>query len=111
MPPETAVCVEFLARLGDDASVNPFRKPDESRSCRLGESKKVLEPCSIVIFGASGDLTSRKLIPALYHLSKEKQMPADYRIMGFARRQKTDDTWRDELRKDLERYSRTQAGG
>jgi len=47
-----------------------------------------LEPFSIIIFGASGDLTARKLIPALYHLYKDKQMPDAFRIMaaGIARR-------------------------
>ena len=40
-----------------------------------GGDRKSLEDCTIVIFGASGDLTARKLIPALYHLFKEKQMP------------------------------------
>jgi len=67
----------------------------------------MVEPCSIVIFGASGDLTSRKLIPALYHLCREKQMPTDYRIVGFARREKTDASWREELRAALEQFSRT----
>ena len=76
-------------------------------ACRLGEQHRVLEPCSIVIFGASGDLTARKLIPALYHLCKEKQMPEDFRIVGFARREKTDDSWRKELRGELDKYSRT----
>ncbi|HEV2208610.1 MAG TPA: glucose-6-phosphate dehydrogenase [Verrucomicrobiae bacterium] len=76
--------------------------------CRLGESRKLLEPCSIVIFGASGDLTARKLIPALYHLCKEKQMPPDFRILGFARREKSDESWRQELRQALGQFSRTQ---
>ena len=76
-------------------------------TCRLAEAHRSLEPCSIVIFGASGDLTSRKLVPALYHLYKEKQLPADFRIIGFARREKTDDSWRQELRADLDRFSRT----
>src|SRR5947208_7274122 len=76
-------------------------------SCRLGEARKPAEPCSIVIFGASGDLTSRKLIPALYHLYKEKQMPPEFRIIGFARRDKTDDSWRQELREALDQFSRT----
>ncbi len=65
------------------------------------------EPCAIVIFGASGDLTARKLIPALYHLFKEKQMPADFRIIGFARREKSDESWRQELRTALDQFSRT----
>src|SRR3954469_14791165 len=80
---------------------------DELMDCRIDEGRKTVEPCSIVIFGASGDLTSRKLIPALYHLAKEKQLPADYRIIGFARREKTDASWRDELRQSLDQFSRT----
>lgn len=89
------------------AAVNPSQATQDPRTCRLGEARKTLEPCSIIIFGASGDLTARKLIPALYHLAKEKQMPADYRIIGFARREKTDDSWRQELRTDLDQFSRT----
>jgi len=83
------------------------RSTSDETTSRLGEVRKPVEPCSIVIFGASGDLTSRKLIPALYHLHKEKQMPADYRIIGFARREKTDDSWRQELRQALDQFSRT----
>jgi glucose-6-phosphate 1-dehydrogenase len=74
---------------------------------RLRDSRKVEEPCSIVIFGASGDLTYRKLIPALYHLFKDKQMPQSFRVVGFARREKTDDSWRQELRVALDQFSRT----
>jgi glucose-6-phosphate 1-dehydrogenase len=68
---------------------------------------KNLDACSIVIFGASGDLTARKLIPAIYHLFKEKQMPATFRVIGFARREKTDAVWRQELRTALDQFSRT----
>ena len=89
------------------SGVNQVMTVESETTCRLGEARKALEPCSIVIFGASGDLTSRKLIPALYHLCLEKQMPPDFRIVGFARREKTDATWRDELRKDLDQFSRT----
>jgi len=69
--------------------------------------RKSLDACSIVIFGASGDLTARKLIPALYHLFKEKLMPDTFRVIGFARREKTDATWRQELRTALDQFSRT----
>ena len=75
---------------------------EETKDCRLGEARKAVDPCSIVIFGASGDLTSRKLIPAFYHIYKEGQMPPAFRIIGFARREKTDDSWRQELRQALE---------
>jgi glucose-6-phosphate 1-dehydrogenase len=87
--------------------VNRPATANDPPGCRLSESRKTLEPCSIVIFGASGDLTARKLIPAFYHLFMEKQMPADFRIIGFARRQKTDGSWREELRAALDQFSRT----
>ena len=80
---------------------------DETTVCRLDSSRKVVEPCSIVIFGASGDLTARKLIPALYHLFKENQLPPAFRIIGFARREKTDASFRTELREALGKFSRT----
>jgi glucose-6-phosphate 1-dehydrogenase len=69
---------------------------------------KNLAACTIVIFGASGDLTARKLIPALYQLFKENQMPPSFRVVGFARREKTDASWRQELRTALDQFSRTQ---
>jgi glucose-6-phosphate 1-dehydrogenase len=87
--------------------VNQSNHSDEFLTCRLGVSHKATTPCSIVIFGASGDLTARKLIPALYHLFKERQMPPDFRIVGFARREKTDESWRAELHEALQQFSRT----
>lgn len=80
---------------------------DELLTCRLDFGRKVVEPCTIVIFGASGDLTARKLIPALYHLFAEKQLPSPVRIVGFARREKSHEAWRAELRAGLEQFSRT----
>ena len=81
---------------------------EDSQVCQLSTTRKATEPCSLVIFGASGDLTARKLVPALYQLCREQQMPPDFRIVGFARREKTDHSWREELREALDRYSRTQ---
>jgi len=81
--------------------------PGGEAALRSADSRKPTEPCSIVIFGASGDLTARKLIPALYHLFKEQQMPSSFRVIGFARREKTDDSWRQELRAALDQFSRT----
>src|SRR5216684_2567236 len=80
---------------------------EDLKTCRLGEDRKAVDPCSIVIFGASGDLTARKLIPAFYHLFKEEQMPPSFRIIGFARREKSDESWRTELRAALDQFSRT----
>ena len=87
--------------------MNQAAQFDDLMACRLGQGRKPVEPCSIIIFGASGDLTSRKLVPALYHLFQEKQMPADFRIIGVARREKTDASWRGELRSALDQFSRT----
>src|SRR5687767_9409043 len=80
---------------------------DELMTCRLGETRKVVDPCTVVIFGASGDLTARKLIPALYHLFMEKALPSPFRVVGFARREKSNDQWRAELRAGLDQFSRT----
>ena len=80
---------------------------DELLICRLDLGRRIIEPCSIVIFGASGDLTARKLIPALYHLFIQKQLPDPFRIIGFARREKTDESWREEMRDALAKFSRT----
>ncbi len=80
---------------------------DDLMTCRIDEGRKTVEPCSIVIFGASGDLTARKLIPALYHLFGEKQLPSSFRIIGLARRVKSDEEWRAELKAALQEFSRT----
>jgi glucose-6-phosphate 1-dehydrogenase len=83
------------------------RNLDELTECRIEETRKTVEPCSIVIFGASGDLTARKLIPALYHLFMAKQLPNPFRVIGFARREKSNEQWRTELRTALDQFSRT----
>ena len=80
---------------------------DQLLTCRLDSGRKAVEPCTIVIFGASGDLTARKLIPALYHLSVEKQMATPFRVVGFARREKSDDSFREEMKVALQQFSRT----
>jgi glucose-6-phosphate 1-dehydrogenase len=87
--------------------MNTVHPADEGNCEKTGAERKAITPCSIVIYGASGDLTARKLIPALYHLCKEHQMPDDFRIIGFARREKTDESWRAELRIALNQFSRT----
>ena len=59
------------------------------------------EPCALVIFGASGDLTKRKLLPSLYNLASYHLLPADFSIIGVARRPLSDDIFRDQLGKAL----------
>ncbi len=59
---------------------------------------------TIVIFGASGDLTQRKLVPALYELHRKGRLPADTRIVGFSRTPMSDDRWREHLAEATERF-------
>ena len=56
-----------------------------------------LDPCLIVIFGASGDLTKRKLIPSLYHLYREGLMPPRFGVVGISRSKLSDDDFRQRL--------------
>lgn len=66
------------------------------------------DPCIMVIFGASGDLTGRKLIPALYNLAHDGLLPLHFACVGFARREKSHESFREEVHKDLQEHSRTQ---
>lgn len=70
--------------------VNPFREDLVSRQRP--------EPCTVVIFGATGDLTHRKLIPAFYNLTVSGDLPTPFRIIGFARRDKRDEVFREGLK-------------
>jgi glucose-6-phosphate 1-dehydrogenase len=65
------------------------------------------ETCTLVIFGATGDLTHRKLIPALYNLAAEGALPPSLIIRGFARREKTTEEFRKELEASTRKFSRT----
>ncbi len=71
-------------------------------------SSKPMDPCVLVIFGVTGDLTSRKLMPALYNLAKEGQLPMHFSCVGFARRDKDDALFRKEMREAVEQHSRSQ---
>src|SRR5277367_3641593 len=71
-----------------------------------GRSTRDVDPCVLVIFGATGDLTSRKLTPAIYNLGREGQLPANFAWVGFARRKKTDEQFRSELKNDVSSFSR-----
>jgi len=62
-------------------------------------------PNSIVIFGASGDLTSRKLIPALYHLFCEDRLPENTNIIGVSRSDFSHDQWREQLAETTKKFA------
>ena len=64
-------------------------------------------PCTIVIFGATGDLTSRKLVPALYNLARERRLPAGFAVVGFARRDWSDEYFREQMLNGVNENSRS----
>jgi glucose-6-phosphate 1-dehydrogenase len=63
-------------------------------------------PATIVIFGATGDLTRRKLLPALYNLARDGALHPETAVVGFARRDWNDDAFRSEMRSGIEAFSR-----
>jgi len=67
-------------------------------------SDKVPPPFSLVIFGASGDLTRRKLIPAVYSLYRQQLLPQHFAVIGFARRDKSDDDFRAEMARAIREF-------
>src|SRR5947208_1094915 len=87
-----------MNRAGEQQQTNPLREGLSTRA--------VPQPCSIVIFGATGDLTHRKLIPALYNLAADGELPPAVAVVGFARREKSDDGFRRELEETTRKFSR-----
>ena len=65
---------------------------------------KPAERCVMVIFGASGDLTKRKLLPALYNLARQDYLPEDFAIVGVGRTEMSDEEFRDKVGDDLREY-------
>jgi glucose-6-phosphate 1-dehydrogenase len=64
------------------------------------------DPCALVIFGASGDLTHKKLFPALYSLAFRQLLPERFAIVGVARTEETDDGFRDDMKQAVQKYAR-----
>src|SRR6516165_6328210 len=64
------------------------------------------DACAVVIFGASGDLTRRKLMPALYNLAWSRALPGGFAVVGQARREKTDESFRAEMKEAVSAFSR-----
>ncbi len=73
---------------------------------RVGlQQERTPEPLILTIFGASGDLTQRKLIPAIYQLKKERRLPPEITIVGAARRDWSHEYFRQHLREGVEKFS------
>jgi len=81
-------------------------QPSQNPLVETGRSSRNIDPCVVVIFGATGDLTGRKLAPALYNLGREGLLPANFSLVGFARREKSHEEFRAELKEDISSFSR-----
>jgi len=79
------------------SQANPFEDP-------LRFEHRVPE-CAVVIFGANGDLTRRKLMPALYRLAYDRRLPAGFAVIGTSRTPLSDDQFRDKMREAIQQFS------
>ena len=68
--------------------------------------RRTPEPCAITIYGATGDLTKRKLLPALYSLALRRLLPERFAVLGVGRSQRSDDEFRAEMREGIELHAR-----
>jgi glucose-6-phosphate 1-dehydrogenase len=84
------------------ASGHPNPLGDELRAGRTAK------PCVLVIFGATGDLTKRKLVPSLMGLAKDGLLPPGFAVVGFARRPWTDQGFRAELADGVKQFGRSE---
>src|SRR5687767_7605796 len=71
----------------------------------MSETHKTAEPCVMVIFGATGDLTKRKLFPALYNLAKEGFLPENFAVVGVGRQELGTEDFRKQIIADLKEYA------
>jgi len=83
--------------------MNPSSEHPFSQGLR---TERVGEPCAMVIFGASGDLSHRKLLPALYNLSLSGVLPANFAVVGFAKDEFSQESYRTEMKKAVAEHSR-----
>ena len=68
--------------------------------------RRTPDPCALVIFGASGDLTHKKLMPALYALAMRRLLPPRFAIVGVARTDEDDDGFRNDMKEAVQKYAR-----
>src|SRR6187399_2646613 len=65
-------------------------------------------PATLVIFGASGDLTKRKLLPAVYHLARNHRLPPRFAVVGVGRTAMDDNAFRDQFKDSLREFAKVE---
>ncbi|MGZ4191611.1 MAG: glucose-6-phosphate dehydrogenase [Solirubrobacteraceae bacterium] len=88
------------------SATSPLSAADTENPLVEGLERLPVHPTALVIFGATGDLAHRKLLPALYNLAHEGQLPERFEVIGVGRRTHEDEEFRDTLIDSIERFSR-----
>jgi glucose-6-phosphate 1-dehydrogenase len=84
----------------------PTDEPEPENPLTAGLERLPVAPTTLVIFGATGDLARRKLLPALYNLAHEGALPERFHLVGVSRKEKEDDDYRGECEQSIRRFSR-----
>ncbi len=88
-----------------------FSDYTSSQFCEVTPEKINIEPFTMVIFGGTGDLSKRKLLPTLYHLCEDQNLPDDFSIIGLASGEKSDEEYREFVRQSITEFSDKPAEG
>jgi glucose-6-phosphate 1-dehydrogenase len=88
------------------AAGRPTGEPEPENPLTAGLERMPVAPTTLVIFGATGDLARRKLLPALYNLAHEGALPERFHLVGVSRKEKEDDDYRGECEQAIRRFSR-----
>ena len=91
--------ITTMVRMTDSVSATPTAWTNPLRDPRDLRLPRIAGPCSIVIFGVTGDLSRKKLLPAIYDLANRGLLPPSFGLTGFARRDWTEDHFRDFVRR------------
>ena len=73
--------------------------------CEIAPEKFDIEPFTLVIFGGTGDLSRRKLLPTLFHLCRDQNLPEEFTIIGVGSTERSDDDYRAFVKQAVEEYS------
>ncbi len=72
---------------------------DDQTQVAAAKADRVMEPCTLVLFGASSDLAQRMVVPAIFRLARRGLLSPEFRLIGYARSKMTDDEFRQRMRK------------
>jgi glucose-6-phosphate 1-dehydrogenase len=98
--------------MADDIALRPVAKPDGRTSPRdkVRDKARPADPCAMVLFGATGDLAKRLVVPALYNLEQSGVLPKDFALIGVARGEADVDHWRKTLWDALDGFVSSKSG-